>query len=117
MSTPEEQFEQWARRQSYDSQRTHYERRLDRLEWGEIFAYLLMFAWVAGMFIAFQLGWTGAYLAAIVTVWILLAGGGVIWYVRRQQAAIKRQLVALDEKYADIAFDEHEEHATEENIQ
>ena len=117
MSSPDAQFEQWARRQSYESQRAHYERRLDRLEWGEVLAYLFIFAWVAGMFIAFQLGWTGAYLAAIVTIWVLLAGGGVVWYVRRQQSTVKAQIVTLEEKYADVASNEDNTYPIEEDLQ
>lgn len=117
MSSPDEQFEQWARRQSYESQRAHYERRLDRLEWGEVLAYLFIFAWVAGMFIAYQFGWTGAYLAAIVTIWVLLAGGGVVWYVRRQQSSVKAQIATLDEKYADIGLDANNTSETEPDLQ
>lgn len=117
MPSSEKQFEQWARRQSYESQRAHYERRLDRLEWGEILAYLLMFVWVAGMFLAFQLGWSGAYLAALVTIWVVLAGGGLVWYVRRQQTAVKAQITALDQKYADIVSNEGNTDTRKENFQ
>lgn len=117
MASPDEQFEQWARRQSYESQRAHYERRLDRLEWSEILAYLLIFVWVVGMFVAFQLGWMSAYLAALVTIWVVLAGGGLVWYVRRQQSAVRAQIIALDAKYADSASDVDTTDATGENIQ
>ena len=103
MSTPEEEFEQWARRQSYESQRDRLEYRLDRMEWAEIAAYLLIFVWVAGLFVAFQLGWVTAYLAAIVTAWVLIAGVVVVFVVRRQQASLREKITALDQEYADVA--------------
>lgn len=106
MSTPEEQFEQWARRESYTAQRQRLQRRLDRLEWAEILAYFLMLLWVVGTFVAFQLGWTGAYLAAVITVWTFVAGAVVVWAVRRQQTGVKAQIEALDDEYAHVAIDE-----------
>ncbi|RME10250.1 MAG: hypothetical protein D6802_09870, partial [Ardenticatenia bacterium] len=53
---PEKAFEAWARRQSYEMQKRAFLRQLQRMQWLEFIAYVLAFAWVLVMFIAFQMG-------------------------------------------------------------
>ncbi|GAP63411.1 hypothetical protein ARMA_1834 [Ardenticatena maritima] len=100
---PEKAFEAWARRQSYEMQKRAFLRQLQRMQWLEFIAYVLAFAWVLVMFIAFQMGRVGGDVAGIVTAWALLGGAFLAWLTRRQQARVQARLAALDEAYADVA--------------
>lgn len=102
MASPEEQFETWSRRQMYRAERKRLVRQLDRMEWGEIAAYLLIFVWIVGLFAAFHLGWLDADVAALVTFWILGAGAALVWMIRRHQASLSERIKALDASHEDV---------------
>nr|WP_290670340.1 caspase family protein [Ardenticatena sp.] len=102
MSSPEKTFEAWARRQAYEMQRRALLRQLQRMQWLEFLAYVLAFAWVLGMFVAFQMGRVGGDIAGIVTAWALVGGAFLAWLTRRRQAQVQARLAALDAAYADV---------------
>lgn len=99
MTEPEKAFKEWFQQHMYETEQRRLRARLDRAEWGEIFAYFLTFVWILAMFVAYQLGWVSAALAALVTLWVIGAGLIVAWSVRRYQRVVRRQLEDLETRY------------------
>ncbi len=99
MSDPEEIFKEWFNQRMYEAEQRRLRARLDRAEWGEILAYLLTMAWILAMFVAYQLGWVSAAVAALVTLWVIGAGLIVVWSVRRYRRLVERQLDEVTARY------------------
>jgi len=99
MGDPEKAFKEWFNQRMYEAEQRQLRARLDRAEWGEILAYFLTLVWILAMFVAYQLGWVSAALAALVTLWVIGSGLLVAWSVRRYRRVIKRQLDEVAARY------------------
>ncbi len=101
MSDPEKAFKAWFNQRMYEAEQRRLRARLDRAEWGEILAYFLTMVWILAMFVAYQLGWVSAALAALVTLWVIGSGLLVAWSVRRYRQVVKRQLDEVSARYSE----------------
>jgi hypothetical protein len=98
MKDPESRFQEWIEVQNQTWERKNLHNRLRQYDRAEFFSYLAILAWVAGMFVAYRLGWVDAAVAGLVTLWSFVAGGYVVWQIKIRQRAVRSRLGELEKE-------------------
>lgn len=96
MNDPEAQFQRWLESESRAAERRRLRAQLRQYDLAEFVSYVSVLAWVIAMFVGYQLGWVGAALAGLVTLWAFLAGAFVIWQIKIRQRTVRARLARLE---------------------